>query len=353
MNPVTPWLLHAEQLMDERHLPAALACFNFAERKGANPNRCAAGRWMVLMLQGKFEEAWRENDAIRHRGAPDPHRFWNGESIRGKRVILRCLHGYGDAVQFLRYMPALQSVASSVILEVPPRMVELARCIRGVEDVITWGEAAPSSLPEWDVQIEVTELPYFFRARQRDLPIATNYLRLPQPALRTAAAALRGPERLHAGVVWSAGEWNPIRSISLADLRPLFEDRGITFWNLQGGEVRNQWHDLASAPNLRDAPALCADSGLVPLAACIARLDLVITVDTLAAHLGGALGRPTWLLLQHSADWRWMHARDDSPWYPSLRIFRQEQQGDWSSVVSQLRDALAAWRTPQAESRAA
>jgi hypothetical protein len=353
MNPLTPWLLHAEQLLDQRHLPAALACFDLAQRKGADPDRCAAGRWMASMLQGKFEEAWRESDSIRHRGAPDPHRFWNGESIRGKRVILRCLHGFGDAVQFLRYMPALQSIASSVILEVPPRMLDLARCIRGVGEVITWGDAAPAQLPQWDVQIEITELPYFFRTHQRELPIAANYLRLPPQALGSAAATLRGPETIHAGVVWSSGDWDPARSIPLADLRPLFHDPGVTFWNLQGGEVRNQWQDLGSALNLRDAPALCADGGIVPLAAFIARLDLVITVDTLAAHLAGALGRPTWLLLQHAADWRWMHARDDSPWYPSIRIFRQPQQGDWRSVVGQLREALAEWHNPQAERRAA
>jgi hypothetical protein len=353
MNPANPWLLHAEQLLNQRHLPAALACFDLAQRKGAEPDRCAAGRWMIWMLQGKFEEAWRESDAILRRGAPTPHRFWNGESIRGKRVIVRCLHGFGDAVQFLRYMPALQSVASNVILEVPPRMLSLARCIRGVDQVITWGEAAPPQPPAWDVQIEVTELPYFFRTRQRDLPVATRYLRLPQQAQRSAAAAIRGPESIHAGVVWSSGEWNLTRSIPLADLRPLFEDPAVTFWNLQGGEVRNQWRELGSALNLRDTPALCADAGLVPLAAIISRLDLVITVDTLAAHLAGALGRPTWLLLQHAADWRWMHARDDSPWYPSLRIFRQPRQGDWASVVTQLREALTEWHSPQAESRAA
>ena len=297
MNPANPWLLHAEQLLNQRHLPAALACFDLAQRKGAEPDRCAAGRWMIWMLQGKFEEAWRESDAILRRGAPTPHRFWNGESIRGKRVIVRCLHGFGDAVQFLRYMPALQSIASRVILEVPPRMLSLARCIRGVDEVITWGEAAPPQPPAWDVQIEVTELPYFFRTRQRDLPVATRYLRLPQQAQRSAAAAIRSPESIHAGVVWSSGEWNLTRSIPLADLRPLFEDPAVTFWNLQGGEVRDQWRELGSALNLRDTPALCADAGLVPLAAIISRLDLVITVDTLAAHLAGALGRPAWLLL--------------------------------------------------------
>jgi hypothetical protein len=236
---------------------------------------------------------------------------------------------------------------------VAPKMLELAQCFRGVDEVATWGESAPSRAPEWDVQIEVTELPYFFRTRQRDLPVAANYLSLPEEALRRAATVLHPGKRMQAGVVWSSGEWNRARSIPLEELRPVFDDPGVTFWNLQGGEVRSQWDDLGNALNLRDAPALCADAGLVPLAAFIAHLDLVITVDTLAAHLAGALGRPTGLLLQHSADWRWMQARDDSPWYPSVRIFRQPQPGDWGNVIGQLRDALAEWRNPQPQRQAA
>ena len=107
------WLVHAETLLAQRHLAPANACFALAERKGADPDQCAAGRWMVHMLEGRFEKAWRESDSMRRRGAPDPHRFWNGESLRGKRVMVRCLHGFGDAIQFLRTLNFCQRLLMS------------------------------------------------------------------------------------------------------------------------------------------------------------------------------------------------------------------------------------------------
>ena len=343
MSDSTPWLVHAEALLDRRRLSTALACFDMAERKGEDPDRCAAGRWMAWMLQGDFEKAWQESDAIRCRGALDPHRFWNGESMRGNRVMVRCLHGLGDAVQFLRYVPALRRIAARVIVETPPRLIDLAPMVDGVDEAITWGDSAPSQAPDWDVQIEVTELPCLFRTRLRDLPFATNYIRIPDHLRRNAMKALGRDARMQVGVVWSSGEWNPARSMPIQDMQSIFQRPDITFWNLQGGPAREQWNEIDSPATLRDAPAFCADRGLVPLAAFISQLDLVITVDTLAAHLAGALGRPAWLMLQNSADWRWMTGREDSPWYPSMRIFRQAQQGDWASISVQVDHALAEW----------
>lgn len=349
----TPWLTHAESLLEQRHLSAALSCFNLAERRGADPDRCSAGRWTLCMLEGKFEEAWRESDAIRRRGAPDPHRFWKGESVRGKRVIVRCLHGLGDTVQLLPLLARLHRIAAHLILEVPPSLLDFARLTAAADQIITWGEAAPAQPPQWDVQLEITELPLFFRIRQRDLPLASNRPRLPESALRAARKPFRNDRRLQVGIVWSAGGWNPSRSIPLDTLAPLFSNADCAFWNVQGGDVRSQWAALPTACNLQDAPALCADAGIVPLAAFLSQLDLVLTVDTLDAHLAGALGRPTWLLLQHAADWRWMVDRTDSPWYPSLRIFRQHRQGDWASLIPQLQQALAETASPGVREKAA
>lgn len=339
----SPWLQHAQRLLDDRHLEAALACFDIAERRGADPDRCSAGRWMAWMLLGNFEKAWQESDAIRRRGTPDPHRFWNGEPIRGKRLMVRCLHGFGDSVQYLRYMPALRALAARVILEVAPQFVYVARCIDGVDDVITWGDGAPAIAPDWDVQIEVTELPYFFRTRQRDLPLAKNYVRIPEHLLRSASRAFPRDGRPRVGMVWRSGEWDASRSMPIDLVDEIVSDDRFTFWNLQGGEGRDEWARMSDRGNLFDSTAFCADRGILPLAAFIAQLDQVITVDTLAAHLAGALGRPVWLMLQHAADWRWMNAREDSPWYPTMRIFRQQQQGDWASVAGQVRHSLDRW----------
>lgn len=345
-------LAHAEWLLDQRWLPAALIAFNAAESHGAEADRCRAGRWMVFTLLGRFEEAWREGDAIRRRGMPDPHRFWNGEDISGKHVIVRCLHGFGDSVQFLRYIPLLKQRAARVIVEVHPRFVQLARTIRGVDQVITWGEAAPAQSPRWDVQIEVTELPWFFRTQLSDLPLAANYLNLPAPLLRDTARAFPPSNRMRIGIVWSCGEWNLSRSIPLSQLEPLLRTPGCEFWNLQGGEIRSQWSTLRHLPHVYDASRFCADAGPLPLACFIAQLDLVITVDTLAAHLAGALGVPTWVMLRHQADWRWMVDREDSPWYPSVRLFRQNRSEDWSQVVRQIQTALPQWIAQEASRKA-
>lgn len=353
MNHAEGLLLRAESLLDERRLAEAIQTFHCAELHGADADRCSAGRWMASMLLGRFASAWRESDAIRRRGAPDPHRVWNGENIDGKAVMVRCLHGFGDAIQSLRYVPLLRRRASRVIVETSPQFAELAECIDGIDRVLSWGKRAGTTQPEWDVQIEVTELPYFFRTEVHELPIATSYIHLPQPMLRSTARCFPASDCMRVGVVWSCGEWNLSRSIPLEALLPVFADSRFEFWNLQGGPARREWRDATDAGNLRDAPEFCADAGLLPLACFIAQLDLIITVDTLAAHLGGALGVPTWVLLRYDADWRWMVDRSDSPWYPSLRLFRQDARRDWSDVVEYVRKALDAWIAGRCEERAA
>jgi hypothetical protein len=341
-------LHEAEELLSRRALGEALVGFNRAEAAGADRDRCSGGRWTTYMLLGKFERAWQESDTIRLRGAPDPNRFWTGEEISDRRVIVRCLHGFGDSVQFLRYAGHLNALASRVVWEVAPAMLEITRCFRGVSEALPWACDCEASR-DWDIQIEVMELPYLFRTTQAELPIAGQYLRLPEAAMHAAAAEI-GPRRApRAGVVWAAGSWNPHRSIPVGELASLFQHSGWEFWNLQGGEYRTLRHERSLAA-LRDAKA--CNQGILPLAAVISQLDLVITVDTLAAHLAGAMDVPAWLMLQYAGDWRWMADRSDSPWYPSLRIFRQESAGDWRGVVEAVKNALEEQRS-QTEGRAA
>lgn len=334
-------LRRGEELLSARRLSEALDLFRRAESFGAGADRCAAGRWMVYMLLGDFELAWAESDGIRRRGAPDPHRFWQGESLRDKRVMLRCLHGFGDAVQFLRYVPRLREIACELIVEVSPQFQELAFCFDGVEEVITWGERAQASTSVWDVQIESNELPFVFRTRLSDLPLATNYLKIPLDRDRTRAVRAPSRDVLRVGLAWTAGAWNPQRSVPFVGMRSLLEIDGCEFWSLQAGPNVVGGKSFPAGTTLREDPG-CRDS-IKGLAAKISQLDLVITVDTLAAHLAGALGVPAWVLLQHEADWRWLHEVDHSPWYPSLRLFRQPKAGDWKSVICAVKDALWNW----------
>jgi hypothetical protein len=330
----------AEALLQERNLAAALHGFEAAEDAGADLAGCAGCRWLVHMLRDDFEAAWRESDRIRASGFPDPHRFWQGEEFAGKRLIVRCLHGFGDAVQFLRYAPALRERADRLIVEVPPALFELAAMFDGVDEVITWGERAPAQPPEWDVQMEINELPYVFRTIGSELPLSVSYLRLRRAVKQESRPVARKQESLRVGVVWGSGDWNASRSVPLDLLRGALRTPGCEFWNLQGGAQRQEWSGVQDCGQLH-AAAVC-ESSIPHLAGLIEQLDLVVTPDTLAAHLAGALGTPAWVMLEHAADWRWQHKRSDSPWYPSLRLFRQHTPGDWQSVVTQIGEALRA-----------
>ena len=335
----TQQLFEAEELLERRDA-AAKQVFDAAEACGADKDRCAAGRWMAHMFTGDFAAAWRESDAIRGRGGPDPHRMWTGESLKDRHIMVRCLHGFGDAIQFLRYAPLLRSVAAEVTYEVPPALYELAPYIDGVDNVVTWGKLAPVNPIRWDTQIEVMELPYVFRTELCDLPIAQNYVHPPQSRCNCVSRKL-GLNHPRVGVVWAAGEWNQTRSIPFPVFSELMTESACEFWSLQGGAAQVEWNELPPSPRLRDSADL--GDGILSLACVISQLDLVITVDTLAAHLAGAMGIPAWVLLQQAADWRWMACGTTSPWYPSLRLFRQRSQGDWAGVIAEVRQELHIW----------
>ena len=330
----------AEQALRARRLDEALDLFHKAEAATADPDRCAAGRWMIHMLRSEFEQAWSQSDEIRRRGSVDPHRLWDGTPLAGKSVMLRCLHGFGDTVQFLRYMPHLRQIADRVILQVPPRFVKLAGWFDGVDEVITWEDGSELSKVDWDVQIEVMELPYLFRTKVSDLPIATTYLKCKAPQTGSHANWRRS---LQVGLLWTAGEWNMARSIPFSLLEPLLEIEGCDFWSLQPGTAAEKEGALLGDDT-------CGTT-LTGLSERISKLDLIITVDSLAAHLAGAMNVPAWVMLQHEADWRWGDGRDDSPWYPSLRLVRQAEAGDWLSVVSLLTEALRRCSREHAEQR--
>ncbi len=336
----------AESLLAKRRLDAALRRFQEAEEMGASLDDCAAGRWQIHMLRGDFAAAWEESRRIREGGKHDPNCLWRGEDVRGKRVMVRCLHGLGDAVQFFRYAPQLEVMAESVVWEVPPELLQLAPYFRGVERAVTWGGEGETA-KEWDVQIESMELPCMFKTRLTDLPISTDYLWLPRKLADAVHAGMGAASMPRIGLVWAAGEWNQSRSVPPELLSQLLETNGCEFWNMQGGPAQH----FTAPDKLRDTK-LC-HSGILALASVIEQFDLVITVDTLAAHLAGALGVEAWVMLQYAADWRWMMGRDDSPWYPSFRLFRQPSPGNWAAVVHAVQYALQEWLESEAEGEAA
>jgi hypothetical protein len=285
------------------------------------------------MLAGDFEQAWRESDHIASRGAPDPNRLWSGRPLAGKKVIVRCLHGLGDAIQFIRFARPLRKIAAHVFVEVPACLVRLFQTIPDLDGVFTWDDLG-SGPPDWDEHIEVMELGRYFRATSETLPREVPYLFPPEDA------ALRDDtdSRLKVGVAWASSTWNSQRSVPIDTLFPVLSIPGCRFFSLQQGSREEEMANVH--PEFRPTPAISTSDDVQRTASFIRQLDIVIAVDTMVAHLAGALGKPVLLMLEKCADWRWMMDRADSPWYPTMRIFRQPPTGNWSQVAGDVASSL-------------
>jgi hypothetical protein len=305
----------------------ALRQFASAERTGKDPDLCAAGRWICHMLIGNFDLAWRESDAIARRGRPDPNRFWDGRPLKGRDVLLRCLHGLGDTIQFIRFTPFIREHARTLTVEAQPPLAPLLKHSQIADRVITWGEPEP----HWDQQIEVMELPRIFRVNSDSIPHRVPYLQAPGASLPHDRS-----RQLRVGLVWKSGDYNPARSIPMESLAELFSIQEASFFSLQDGA----WHPELAPWSTRVTVLDDVPNSVFATAMAIASLDLVISVDTMVAHLAGALARPVWTLLPYQCDWRWMLHREDSPWYPTMRLFRQSRSGDWNPVIQRVAKEL-------------
>ena len=316
----------AREHLRARRIAEALRCFEDCEFSEA-----AGDIWCCHMLAGDFESAWRTADEIERNS---PSRVWDGAGFEGRRVLVRCVHGLGDTIQFIRYASELKRVgAVSVVAQMHPELVELVSSVPGLDSAITWGPRPP-----FDTEIEVMELPWAFRTPACGVPTGVPYLFPAQE--RTARRARRFGEgdSLRVALIWTSSTWDDTRSAPLDAFESVLAAvPGAAFYSLQHGPnhveaARRAW--------------LCYEgeqsSDILDTAADLMNVDLLITVDTMAAHLAGALGRPVWVLLKHDADWRWMTARCDSPWYPTMRLFRQPRPGDWEIPLANVAAAIQA-----------
>lgn len=287
--------------------------------------------WMRHMRQGAWEEAWRLCDAaltarggvVDWRAPRHLQHIWTGGPVEGRRVLVRCYHGLGDTVQFIRYAPALRARCAALTVWVQPGLIPLLRTLPGVGTLLPLHDGTPDA--EYDLDIEIMELPHLFRSTPATLPARVPYLHPPRRMLPGGT--------LHVGLVWAAGEWDMRRSVPPRLLAPLAEIPGVTLHLLQRGAARAAWTAGGVGAGSDD---------VLEAASLIAALDLVVSVDSFPAHLAGALGRPVWTLLHAEADWRWMEGREDSPWYPTMRLFRQARSGDWQPVAARVAESLRA-----------
>lgn len=322
---------------------AAIAAYEEAIRLSPDRPEPHWNRALAFLAQGDFERGWVEYE-WRHRRAcviQRPGIVWDGQSLEGKTILLHAEQGLGDTIQFVRYLPMVAAMGGRIVLECQP---ELCRLLGGSTNP---SAVRPSDQPPpgFDVRCPLMSLPRIFGARIDSIPCKIPYLK-PAAALVDKWGKILGPrtEARRVGLVWAGHpdhQYDRKRSMTLSDLAPLAAIGGVEFYSLQKGPATRQAIDPPAGMNLKDHTAMLSD--LAETAALIANLDLVICVDTAVAHLAGAMGQPVWLLLAFSPDWRWMLGRCDSPWYPSMRLFRQKSVGDWRGVMGEVCRNLVAF----------
>ncbi|HLI11267.1 MAG TPA: tetratricopeptide repeat protein [Alphaproteobacteria bacterium] len=284
----------------------------------------------------KYEWRWRTPlFAGRSRRLTQPQ--WQGEPLRDATLLLHAEQGLGDTIQFLRYLPLVAARVPNVVLEVQAPVIPLLEALPGVSRIVASGDAPPPH----DRHVPLLGLPRIFATRLETIPPALSPLTVPPERAAAWRDALAATPRPRIGLVWAgsrAHKKDRRRSIPLTRLVPLLATTGVQFVSLQKELREGDAEILRAKPNLIAAGERLAD--FADTAALVAQLDLVITVDTSVAHLAGTMGVPTWLLLPFAPDWRWLLEREDSPWYPSLRLFRQPAPGAWDAVIARLQEAL-------------
>lgn len=329
--------------MAQGRFDEALASYRRATAIKENYPEAQTNEAILLLLRGDFERGWPKYEWRLKRGGGDARHYaqpqWRGEPIAGKTILLHSEQGFGDTIQFMRYAAMVAAAGATVIVEVPSPLKDLAASLRAPVKILARDEA----LPPFDVYCPLGTLPRVFGTRADTIPAPIPYL-FAKPA--TAARWREGfgnAPGLKVGLVW-AGNPNHVndhnRSVAIESLRSLLETAGIRWFSLQVGPCAK---DLALLP-----PGLVTDlstelTDFAETAGAIAGLDLVIAVDTAVVHLAGALGRPVWTMLPFVPDWRWQLERPDSPWYPSMRLFRQPASGDWQTVVANVKLELNRW----------
>jgi tetratricopeptide (TPR) repeat protein len=297
----------------------------------------------VRLLKGELRESWLNYEYrwVAERNSPQrdfTQPFWRGEHpLAAKSILLHAEQGLGDTIQFVRYAPLLAAQGASVHLQVQPALKALLSNSAGVTSVVQTGEP----LPPFDFHCPFLSLPLALRTGLDSIPNQVPYVQAPPDRVRLWESRLPPLPALRVGVVWRGNSRHgndSNRSIRFETFRRLFEVESCEFVSLNLGLTEREAQVFADTAACRDPSDLIAD--FADTAAIVSLLDLVVTVDTSVAHLAGAMGRPVWMLLPFAPDWRWMLAREDSPWYPTMRLFRQPAIGDWNSVISTVGNEL-------------
>jgi tetratricopeptide (TPR) repeat protein len=300
---------------------------------------------MTRLSLGDFEAGWKAYEWRWRTGAFAAQRrqfrapLWLGDApVAGKTILLHAEQGFGDTIQFVRYAPLLAGRGAKVVCEVQPELQPLLAQLENGQDITIIAKGTP--LPAFDLHCPLLSLPLAFGTQPLTIPAAVPYLAAPAERLAEWRDRL-APGGPRVGFVWSgqpSHKNDASRSIPLKRLAGLFENSLMRCFSLQSQMRDADSEILKGLPNLIHLGDSFRD--FADTADVIALLDVVVSVDTAVAHLAGAMGKPVVILLPYAADFRWLRGRGDSPWYPTAKLFRQPEFGDWDSVISQLRDEL-------------
>ena len=343
-NSINSYIDLGKALKEKGQLTEAIATFNRAIN--LNPKYPEAHYYLgrTLLLSGEIEKGfaeyqwrWKCQEFLSRHNYSFSQPLWTGEDLAGRTILLYAEQGFGDTIQFIRYVDLVQGRGGQIILACPPQLIRLLKTIPAIGKIVTTGDAVPN----YDVSAPLISLPYILGTTRETIPTKIPYLTvttLADAPLPMASSSLK------IGIVWGAKHTHPTsaaRSCSLNEFQQLFKIPDITFYSLQKGPQLVELEAISS-------PVISLDKQLndfADTATAIAQLDLVITVDTAVAHLAGAMGKPVWVLLCYAPNWRWMLECQDSPWYPTMRLFRQESSGDWHSVLNRVAKALSSLKT--------
>jgi len=297
---------------------------------------------MTLLMKGDYLPAWPEYEwrwkvATSAKKPQFSQPQWTGEPLDGKTILIHTEQGFGDALQFIRFIPMLAERGPRIILRCQENFQRLFQSVTGVEKVVSIGQP----LPEFDFHCPLLSLPGIFETTLQTIPVVVPYLQADESLTAEWHQRIPAhPGRKRIGLAWTGralfvNEPHRNRSIPPAQFAPLADVRDVDFYSLQAGQ---SGQSLPPGLNVTDFSNDIHD--FADTAAIMENLDLIVTIDSAVAHLAGALGKPAWVLLPQSPDWRWTLDRPDSPWYPTMRLFRQKTPGDWGPVIAQVIEQL-------------
>ena len=339
IDPATPGVQNNLGVLfsDEGKLEEALTAWRLAVVHEPNSATAHGNYARILLRLGHFAEGWGEFEwRLKYspkldRGFPQPQ--WDGSDPAGKTILLHAEGGFGDAIHFIRLVPLVTGHWGRWFLECQPELVSLLEGTAGVERVIPRGEA----LPRFDMHIPLQGLPRILGIRLDNIPNEVPYLRAPADRVERWGSRMPKDGRPRVGLVWAGSKpAGDLRTRSVGVFAPLASVENIRFFSLQKGPESAQ--TPSAGMDLTDHTSELHD--FADTAALVQNLDLVISVDTSTAHLAGALGRPVWVVIPFACDFRWLANRDDSPWYPTMRLFREPVRGDTATPIGQMVLAL-------------